>query len=121
MDYIEFNRRWLNAWSERDISSLVHTYYHPNIAYRDPLVPDGLHGSEELEKHLVAVFSGPTTLFAPKVVWPHESGYFGVWIGTREGEAPLRGLDYCEMKDGKIIHNDLYVHQLKELPTESDY
>jgi hypothetical protein len=114
-DITILNTRWLQAWTDQNIPALLE-FYHPDVFYRDPQVPSGIHGHMRLAERLSKLFQGSRMSYEPRRVWVAEDGYFGVWIGRGEQadgtETLIRGLDYCKLKDGRIIHNDVYVHQL---------
>jgi hypothetical protein len=117
-DITNFNRSWLQAWSARDISGVL-SFYHQDVRYRDPATPDGLYGHADISRHLTEIFAKSTMTYKPVRIWMTDDGYFGVWTGTesgQEGQRFVRGLDYCVLKDGLIIQNDVYIHALNRPP-----
>ena len=116
MDLEEFNRRWLAAWSAKDVPALL-SMYADDVAYFDPQVPNGVHGSKALGAYLTGLFAAtPPMRYDPEKVWLTDEGFCGRWycvVGDDPNAAPaMRGFDLCVMKEGRIVLNEVYVHPL---------
>ncbi|HEX5377416.1 MAG TPA: nuclear transport factor 2 family protein [Phenylobacterium sp.] len=116
MDVADFNARWLQAWSDKDVERLV-GFYAPDCRYIDQQVPQGLTGREALRGYLTGLFAAtPPMRYDPEEIWPTESGFCGRWycvMGADPKAAPaLRGFDLVVLKDGLIALNEVYVHTL---------
>jgi hypothetical protein len=115
MDIDQFNRDWLQAWTDKDTQRLL-SFYHPDIVYKDPQAPMGLNGHEALGKYLDGLFGNtPPMRYDPEEVWAFDGGYCGRWYCTM-GQPGLttrfRGFDLCVLKAEKIILNEVYTHNL---------
>lgn len=47
MDVEDFNRRWLKAWSDKDVPGLLQ-FYAEDCRYFDPQTAQGLTGHEQI-------------------------------------------------------------------------
>lgn len=120
MDIEQFNKEWLEAWSDKDAARVV-SFYQPDATYMDPQVPGGLAGHDALRSYLDALFGAtPPMRYVPDATWPTEQGYCGRWICTVDvpgGEQRfVRGFDLVLMRDGLIAHNEVYTHELPGPP-----
>jgi len=120
LDIEDFNRRWLRAWSDKDVPALL-TFYHPDVVYTDPQTVTGLKGHAALNDYLIGLFAAtPPMRFDPHEVWKTPNGYCGRWYGTispPEGdESYLRGFDLVVLDGDQITLNEVYVHPLDALP-----
>lgn len=115
MDVADFNRRWLQAWTDKSVDGVM-AFYHPDITYFDENVPNGLQGGEALRAYLPQVFASvPEWDYQPEEVWEIEGGFCGRWymdLGTGDQAMRLRGFDQVLIKDGLIVHNEVYTHRL---------
>lgn len=116
LDLADFNKRWLQAWSDKDVERLL-TFYSDDVRYVDPGVPQGLSGQEALRGYLTTLFASlPATRYDPEEIWLTPVGYCGRWycvLGDDPKAAPaMRGFDLCVMKGDKIALNEVYVHML---------
>jgi hypothetical protein len=116
MDIADFNHRWLQAWTDKDVPRLL-TFYAPDAAYFDPQVPAGLHGREALGGYLQGLFAAmPPAAYNAEAVWAIEGGFCGRWyctLGPAPKAAPqMRGFDMVLLRGEEIAHNEVYVHQL---------
>ena len=108
----DFNRRWLEAWSAKDVDALVATYA-PDCVYKDPQTPAGLVGRAALRNYLSGLFAAtPAMTYIPDEVWPIPGGFCGRWFCEVAGAQPLRGFDLVLLREGLIAVNEVYVHQL---------
>jgi hypothetical protein len=121
LDLADFNKRWLEAWSEKDVDRLL-GFYAADVIYKDPQTPQGLTGHASLGAYLKGLFvDTPPMRYDPEEIWATPSGYCGRWycvIGDDPDAAPsMRGFDLCVMDgDGKIAVNEVYVHMLATQP-----
>jgi ketosteroid isomerase-like protein len=116
MDIEDFNRRWLAAWTAKDVAALL-GFYAEDVAYFDPQLPNGVHGSEALGAYLTGLFAAtPAMRYDPEKVWATNDGFCGRWycvMGDDPAAPPaMRGFDLCVIKDGRIAHNEVYAHPL---------
>jgi hypothetical protein len=118
MDVAQFNRDWLAAWSDKDVPRLLE-FYAVDADYRDPSVPDGLHGRTALGAYLLELFANtPPMRYEPETVWPIEGGFCGRWYCTIDlgggKRRILRGFDLVRIESGRIVENEVYTHDLPE-------
>jgi ketosteroid isomerase-like protein len=116
MNLEDFNRRWLAAWSAKDVPALL-GFYAEDVAYFDPQVPHGLKGQDALRGYLEGLFAAtPPMRYDPEEIWITPTGFCGRWycvVGDDPKAAPaMRGFDLCVIKDGRIVLNEVYVHPL---------
>jgi hypothetical protein len=120
LDIEDFNARWLRAWSDKDVSTLL-TFYHPDVVYMDPQTVTGLKGHAALADYLTGLFAAtPPMRYDPHETWPTPDGYCGRWYCTislpEGGESYLRGFDLVVLEGDQITLNEVYVHPLDALP-----
>lgn len=116
MDIVDFNRRWLQAWTDKDVPRLL-SFYTADTQYFDPQVPNGLTGREALGAYLTGLFAAtPPISYNPEKVWLADGGYCGRWyavVGTDPKAAPaLRGFDLVQLRGEEISFNEVYTHTL---------
>lgn len=115
MDLETFNRDWLQCWTDKSVDGIL-AFYHPDIRYYDEGAPDGLTGKDALRAYFTAVFAAVGAWeYRPELIWTIEGGYCGRWYMDMEagGQTVLiRGFDMCLLKDGLIVHNEVYTHKL---------
>jgi ketosteroid isomerase-like protein len=114
MDLADFNARWLQAWTDKDVERLL-GFYAEDTRYFDPQTAGGLTGHEPLRAYLTQLFaSTPPMTYAPDEVWPTADGFCGRWYCTVDGAAApaLRGFDLVVLRGEKIALNEVYVHPL---------
>jgi hypothetical protein len=118
MDIVDFNTRWLAAWSAKDTAALL-AFYHPQTTYKDPQVPGGLTGHPALKAYLDGLFAAtPPMEYVPDEVWPIPGGYCGRWICTISAPGAavrkMRGFDLVVLEGDTIRLNEVYTHTLPE-------
>ncbi|BCW89315.1 hypothetical protein sos41_24730 [Alphaproteobacteria bacterium SO-S41] len=116
IDIADFNARWLQAWSDKDVERLL-TFYAEDCLYFDPGAPKGVTGHAELRPYLTALFAAlPATRYDPEETWATPNGYCGRWycvMGDDPKAAPaMRGFDLVVMDGDRIALNEVYVHML---------
>lgn len=116
MDIEDFNRRWLQAWTDKDVDRLL-GFYSADTRYFDPQVPTGLEGREALGGYLRGLFAAtPPMTYRPDAVWATEGGFCGRWycvVGADPKGAPaLRGFDLVQLRGSEIALNEVYTHAL---------
>jgi hypothetical protein len=114
------NARWLQAWSDKDVERLV-AFYSADTTYRDPQVPDGLHGRPALRGYLEGLFAAtPPMTYEPDEVWATADGWCGRWICRIDlpdgGTSWLRGFDLVVLDGAEIALNEVYTHTLDHDP-----
>jgi len=122
MDLTDFNKRWLQAWTDKDVPRLV-SFYTADTAYFDPQVPDGVYGEEQLTAYLTKLFQEtPPMRYDAHELWATETGYCGRWyctVGAEGGEQSLlRGFDLVELEGERIKLNEVYVHPVTKIPAK---
>lgn len=116
MDIEALNAAWLKAWSDKDVPTLL-TQYHPDVTYKDAQTAQGITGETALGQYLTGLFAAmPPTRYTPDHVWAIDGGFCGRWFAEMElpdgSKRKMRGFDLCQLKDGRIIYNEVYTHQL---------
>ena len=120
VDIEDFNARWLAKWSEKDVTALL-SFYAKDTIYRDPQVPDGLNGEEQLGAYLKQLFDNtPSILYTPHETWKTENGFCGRWYGSFTGpdgkKSVIRGFDLVVLEGDRIKLNEVYVHEVSKIP-----
>ena len=116
IDLEDYNARWLQGWSNKDVDGLM-KFYAEDVRYFDPGVPKGAIGGDALRAYLTGLFGAtPPMRYDPEEIWVTPNGYCGRWyctIGDDPKAAPaLRGFDLVVMKGDRIVLNEVYVHEL---------
>jgi hypothetical protein len=114
MDIERFNADWLSAWSNKEVERLV-GFYTADCRYFDPQTAAGITGEDALRGYLTGLFGAtPPMRYAPEEVWPIPGGFCGRWYCYIDGATTpaLRGFDLVLLRDGRIAHNEVFVHQL---------
>jgi hypothetical protein len=113
-DIVAFNRRWLQAWSDKAVDTLC-AFYAEDCVYKDPQTPQGLAGREALRGYLAGLFAATAAMtYTPDEVWPIPGGFCGRWYCDIAGGARLRGFDLVLLRSEEIALNEVYVHQLAQ-------
>ncbi len=120
LDIEDFNRRWLAAWTNKDVPGLL-GFYAKDTVYRDPQTAAGITGHAALGAYLTGLFGAtPPMRYEPDEVWATNSGFCGRWYCTitpPDGPATyMRGFDLVVLDGDKITLNEVYVHGLDALP-----
>lgn len=115
MDIEDYNARWLKAWTEKDVPTLL-TFYSKDCSYKDPQVPGGVTGHEQLGAYLTGLFGAtPPMTYTPDEVWKTDVGFCGRWfceIDGPDGKSRMRGFDLVVLEGDQIVVNEVYVHPL---------
>ena len=120
LDLDDFNRRWLKAWTDKDVPRLL-GFYTADTVYRDLQTAAGITGHEALGRYLSGLFGAtPPMTYEADEIWPTHNGYCGRWYCTvAPPGAPasyLRGFDLVVLAGDRIALNEVYVHTLDALP-----
>ena len=123
MDIEDFNRRWLQAWTDKDVATLVQ-FYAEDTEYFDAEMTSGVRGREALRAYLTELFAAtPPMRYDPDETWAIDGGYCGRWICTIEtgndSKNYMRGFDLVLMDGDVIGRNEMYIHQLPADPREA--
>ena len=121
LDLDDFNGRWLQAWTDKDVPRLL-SFYTEDTIYADPQTASGLQGHAALGAYLTGLFGAtPPMTYTPDELWATHNGYCGRWFCTiRPPEGPvsyLRGFDLVVLRGDRIARNEVFVHALEALPT----
>lgn len=115
MDIADYNARWLQAWTNKDVDGLC-GFYAEDCDYKDPQTPGGLKGQEALRAYLTGLFAAtPAITYTPDETWPIPGGFCGRWYAEFEHEGAkgrMRGFDLVILAGDRIALNEVYVHQL---------
>lgn len=115
MDIADYNARWLQAWTDKDVDRLC-GFYAEDCDYKDPQTPAGLKGQEALRAYLTGLFAAtPAITYTPDETWPIPGGFCGRWYAEFEHEGvkgQMRGFDLVILDGDRIALNEVYVHQL---------
>lgn len=115
MDIADYNARWLQAWSDKDVDRLV-AFYADDCVYKDPQTAGGLTGAAALRQYLTGLFAAtPPMTYTPDETWPIPGGFCGRWyceIGPGGSGGRLRGFDLVILDGARIALNEVYVHQM---------
>ncbi|MGH6958278.1 MAG: nuclear transport factor 2 family protein [Caulobacteraceae bacterium] len=114
-EIVEFNARWLKAWTDKDVDALCR-FYADDCVYKDPQTAAGLQGNAALRAYLSQLFAAtPPMTYEPDEVWPIAGGFCGRWhcaIGEGGAAGRIRGFDLVILEGDRIKLNEVYVHQL---------
>jgi len=115
MDIADYNARWLEAWTDKDVDRLV-AFYADDCVYKDPQTAAGLTGQAALRQYLTGLFAAtPPMTYTPDETWPIPGGFCGRWyceIAEGGSGGRLRGFDLVILDGDRIALNEVYVHQM---------
>ncbi len=104
---LEFCKHWLAAWTGNQPDVLIQ-YYAEDTYYQDPAKPDGIRGKENLLSYFHKLLAKyPDWIWSAAEVFPTELGFILKWNAKLTTTA-FSGLDIIEIKDNKIIRNEVY-------------
>ena len=112
---IEHMTRMLDAWNRADARATA-SYYAEEVEYRDPSVPDGIHGRRDLEKYLGLIFKlWPEQHWEVTELFPHKkpgaySCSYTFRIANDNTEITGHGIDRLEFTGGKVSLNHVYLN-----------
>jgi len=105
--------RWLPRWTGNRPDELI-TCYAPDVFYRDPAVPHGLHGREALLAYLKKLLArNPAWVWTADEVWPLAGahGFALRWKAVIPVGATVvheTGLDLVRVEGGLVTRNEVY-------------
>lgn len=112
LDIADYNARWLQAWSDKDVDALC-AFYADDCVLKDPQMTQGVEGNDALRAYLTGLFAAmPATTYTPDEVWPIPGGFCGRWYAEMKGGARMRGFDLVILAGDRIALNEVYVHPL---------
>jgi len=115
VDIEDYNRRWLQAWTDKDVPTLARMY-GPNVVYRDAQIPNGVEGLPALTAYLERMFAAtPAIRYSPETVWPIPGGFCARWYADMDhpnGPVRLRGFDMVLLEGDRIAFNEVYTHTM---------
>jgi hypothetical protein len=106
-----FAARWLPAWTGNDPERLA-SFYSEDAFYRDPAIPTGVRGREELTGYfgrLLARF--PDWVWTNRDVTPFAGGFLNHWhasIPVGEQTVECDGVCTVHLRDGLIERNEVF-------------
>lgn len=117
-DYIRLMKECLAAWNSADAEKTA-SFYAEDLDYRDPSVPEGIHGRADFIAYLKLLFRvWPRQEWKEKELMPHEKpGAFSISydfsFGNDVAEIRGSGIDRMEFEGDKIKLNHVYLNALK--------
>ena len=115
VDIADYNRRWLKAWTDKDVPALARMYGE-NVVYRDAQVPNGVKGLPALTGYLEKMFAAtPPITYEAEEIWPIPGGFCARWYAVMErpdGNVRLRGFDMVLLDGDRIAFNEVYTHTM---------
>ncbi len=108
---LEFCRAWLPAWTGNQPEKLIE-FYADDALYLDPAKPEGLKGRERILAYFRKLLaSNPDWEWEAVEIFPTERGFVGKWkaripVGLKT--VVEQGLDIVEIRNGKIVRNEVY-------------
>ena len=110
MTHTDFCDQWLAAWTGNQPEKLL-TFYDENAFYLDPAQPKGLKGHAEIRPYFEKLLSWrPDWSWKRLEIFPTEKGFTLKWeakIPTAGEVVTKIGVDIVELKDGKIVRNEV--------------
>ena len=103
IDVHDYNRRWLQAWTAKDVPALL-GFYAEDVVYRDPQTTAGIAGHDALSAYLTGLFAAtPPMRYDPDEVWPTADGFCGRWYCTigPPGRSPILDARIRPCGDGR--------------------
>jgi steroid delta-isomerase-like uncharacterized protein len=107
----EFASRWLPAWTGGDPESLL-AFYTDDAFYRDPAIPDGVHGKDALRAYFARLLGAfPDWVWTQTGSTPIENGFLNHWhaeIPAGSETVACDGVCTVRLRDGLIERNEVY-------------
>jgi ketosteroid isomerase-like protein len=117
-ELFDYSREWLAAWTGNQPEKLI-AFYHPDALYVDPAHKEGLKGHAEIRPYFERLLRAyHDWVWTPVEVFPIETGGIVKWECTiRVGSEEIHetGIDIVELKDKKIIRNEVYFDRTRLL------
>jgi hypothetical protein len=111
----EFALRWLPAWTGNTPEKLT-DFYSPDVFYRDPNNPDGIHGRNNLLVYFKTLLAkNPNWVWTQTEAIPMKNGFLNKWradIPVGNEIVVCNGVCTVEFKDGLISRNETYFDTL---------
>lgn len=111
MDLQNFIQHWLQAWTGNQ-PDMVLWYYDEAVFYADPAKPSGIKGKAALKNYLEKLLAkNPKWIWTVVEIIPTEHGCTLKWkaeIPVGNEVVVLQGLDIVEIKNGKILRNEVF-------------
>jgi hypothetical protein len=114
-NYIKLMNDCVSAWNESDAVKTA-SFYHKNLDYRDPNLPDGIQEREKFIKYLKLLFrKWPIQEWTGKQILNHEiPGHFSVTYHFKFANKDVSidgfGMDRIEFQEDKIKLNHVYLN-----------
>ncbi len=108
---MDFCSRWLPAWTGNRPEALIE-FYAEDAFYLDPARPAGLRGREPLLAYFRKLLArNPRWEWRAVEVFPTEPGFVLKWqadVPGDRGSARLHGVDLVELREARIVRNEVY-------------
>jgi hypothetical protein len=117
-DYAGILEKLVQAWNRADAEAVA-AFYTDDLDYRDPSMPQGIHGKKDFIDYLNLMFSvWPRQEWIPGELYPHAkdgsfSGCYRFSIGNDRSEIKGAGIDLIVFKGDKISQNHVYLNSDK--------
>ena len=106
-----FCEKWLQAWTGNKPDKLL-AFYHQDAFYIDPSKKNGIRGNAEIGIYFKKLLSAnPDWKWEALEIFPTTLGFTLKWKATipvKDQILTEYGLDIVEIKDEKIIRNEVY-------------
>jgi steroid delta-isomerase-like uncharacterized protein len=110
-DLTRFCNQWLAAWTGNQPEKLI-SFYSEDAFYSDPANSGGLRGHSEILPYFQKLLAkNPDWIWKALEIIPTEKGFTLKWraaVPVKEKTLQLVGLDIVELRDGKIMRNEVY-------------
>lgn len=112
----EFIKSWLKAWTGNQPDLLLE-FYEKNAYYQDPATPKGLKGVEKIRPYFIKLLAKyPSWTWELVELFETERTFIIKWKANILIKGQVKefiGLDIVEIKNQKIIRNEVYFDTLK--------
>lgn len=104
-----FCRAWLATWTGNQPEKLI-GFYTDDVYYRDPARPHGITGKQDLFVYFQKLLAKyPDWLWSIVETFPVKNGFILKWQAQKNSAAEkFFGLDIVELRDDKIMRNEVY-------------
>ena len=114
----QFCNEWLAAWTGNQPDLLIE-FYSEDCLYQDPANPDGLRGHSEVLPYFKKLLAAnPNWEWKADEIFLIENGFVLKWnasIPVKSNLLRISGLDIVELREDKIIRNEVHFDRTKWL------
>ena len=109
---------WLKDWTGNKADKLIN-WYHDDAYYQDPAFPKGLKGHTQIFPYFKKLLElNPRWEWSLDEIYDTSKGFVLKWkaiIPIKDKILTEYGMDIVELKDGKIIRNEVYFDRVRWL------